>query len=98
MIADCYPVRVAGKISQNLLRAPERSLGINYPLAGVGLVQKSVETLSSAKGRKGAMQMELTFALRLPKKRQELAAEQAAQDLHWEKELTFGMDPGNIRG
>ena len=78
MIADRYPVRIAGKISQNLFRASERSLGIDYPVAGVGLVQKSVKTRSSAEGRKGPMQMELTFALRVPKKRQKLATEQAA--------------------
>lgn len=83
-IANRYPVRIAGKISQNLLRAAERGLGINYPLAPVGLVKQSLKTRSSLESREGSVKMELAFALRFPKKRQELATEQAAEDLHWQ--------------
>ena len=92
-IADSYPMRVAGEVLENLLRACQRRFSVDHPLR---LPQGRNKLAPGHRGRQGlALPMKAYNALScsVTQGREKGAAEAATEHLNWEEEVAGARQP-----
>jgi hypothetical protein len=93
VVRDRDPMRVLSQIVKHVFGAAEGALRIYQPVFAEQRPQKPPKGGCVRERKAGAMERELVPAKRAPEARHKLAAENAAQDSHREKEARSRSDP-----
>ena len=96
LVGDGDAMRVAGEVSENLLRSTKGRLAVDHPRLGVERRQESGEGARILIGGKRALEIELTCLVGLFQRGENLATEQARQHAHREEESLSAPHPPTI--
>src|SRR5215471_15319785 len=91
VVGDGHAVRIAGQILEYVFWSAKRRLGINHPILAEQLPQKGVKWFGLAQMFELPMEVEFPLAKEALQTGDELATKDAAEDLHWQKEVVLGM-------